>query len=424
MQAALFRKLTDETADAKGARAFFRHLTSLTATKLADGLIDPKLILSWLLNNLGAPGYVIGALVPVREAGALLPQLALSRLIEARRIRKWVWAAGSAIQGGAALGIAICAVLLEGAAAGWAILAFLALLAIARSACSASYKDILARTVPKGARGTVSGLAGTVAAALVLAFALSLSIGVIPRSATAIAAAIAIAGGLWLAAAAVFSTLNEDPAETTEAGFEGLSDMIAPLKEDAELRHYIAARALLIATALAPPFLVLLSGQDQSGAELGNLGLLMLASSLAAICSSYVWGRLSDKSSRQTLSFAAVAASLVFAAAAFIGLSTGGLGPVWMAPLAVFLAQIAYEGVRAGRKTHLTDMDTHGRKSLYTALSNSMIGVLLLAGGAFGLMADLLGPAWVLATFALMSAAGAATAWQLREVQQEDGNSA
>ena len=53
-----------------------------------------------------------------------------------------------------------------------------------------------------------------------------------------------------------------------------------------------------------------------------------------------------------------------------------------------------------------------------------MIGVLLLAGGAFGLMADLLGPAWVLATFALMSAAGAATAWQLREVQQEDGNSA
>jgi membrane-bound ClpP family serine protease len=69
-------------------------------------------------------------------------------------------------------------------------------------------------------------------------------------------------------------------------------------------------------------------------------------------------------------------------------------------------------------------MDTPGRKSLYTALSNSMIGVLLLAGGAFGLMADLLGPAWVLATFALMSAAGAATAWQLREVQQEDGNSA
>ncbi|MEC8574214.1 MAG: MFS transporter, partial [Pseudomonadota bacterium] len=55
------------------------HVAALAATKLADGLIDPKLVLAWLLNAIGAPGFLIGILVPVREAGSLLPQLALAR---------------------------------------------------------------------------------------------------------------------------------------------------------------------------------------------------------------------------------------------------------------------------------------------------------------------------------------------------------
>ena len=55
-------------------RQYLIHLTSLGLTKTADGLIDPKLVLAWLLNALGAPGYLTGLLVPVREAGALLPR--------------------------------------------------------------------------------------------------------------------------------------------------------------------------------------------------------------------------------------------------------------------------------------------------------------------------------------------------------------
>lgn len=54
---------------------FLKHITSLSASKISDGLIDPKLVLSWLLTTLGAPAFIIGLLVPVREAGALLPQL-------------------------------------------------------------------------------------------------------------------------------------------------------------------------------------------------------------------------------------------------------------------------------------------------------------------------------------------------------------
>lgn len=399
-------------------RRFAVHLFSLISTKTADGLIDPKLVLSWLLSTLSAPGFLIGALVPVREAGALLPQLLLARRIEASPLRKMFWASGSIIQGFAALCIAGAAFFLDGAAAGWAIVVSLAVLSVARAACSASYKDVLARTVSKGARGTVSGTAGSVAAIAVLAFAALLGLGVIPRTTTAIAAAIAVAGVLWIGAGLLFARLDETAVDDTSPDGFGLDDLTGILKADAELRVYLATRALLISTALAPPFLVMLSNRE-GAAEAGNLGLFLIASSAATILSSYVWGRVSDRSSRKTLVIAGALAAVCFSIAAVHGFTSGNLGGPILAAMFIFSAQVAYEAARAGRKTHLTDMDTQGQKSLYTALSNSLIGPLLLAGGLFGLLADVTGPQAVLAAFALMAALAVPVGMSLSEVQDD-----
>lgn len=409
---------SDTEADAAEARRFGVHLFSLMMTKVADGLIDPKLVLTWLLNALGAPGYMIGALVPVREAGALLPQLGLARWIQSCRRRKGFWVGGSALQGLAALGIAAAAFLLEGALAGAAILACLALLATARASCSASYKDILARTVEKGARGSLSGAASGVAAAAVLGFAGLLSAGVIPLEPQAIALAIAVAGGLWLAAAALFASLGEpaDDADTSDG--RDLAAMFSPLIEDSELRTYVAVRALLISTALAPPFIVMLSGADEDNG-LGDLGLMIVASSAASILSSYVWGALSDRSSRMTLAIAGGVATLALGGAALVGFLTGGLGGAYLPVAFIFIAQIAYEGVRAGRKVHLTDMDADGQRAIYTALSNTLIGLLLFLGAGFGVIADSFGAETTLAILAALSAVAAPLALRLSEVQQD-----
>ena len=397
-------------------RAYRIHVGSLTLTKIADGLIDPKLVLAWLLNALGAPGYIIGVLVPVREAGSLLPQLLLARRIEAASERKGFWIAGSALQGIAAIGIALAAFTVSGVSAGIVVLVCLAVLAVARSACSASYKDILARTVEKGQRGRVSGLAGTVASIIVFAFALLLSFGIWPREPSAVALAVFLAGLLWLAAAGLFSRLNEPLAEKDETAGRDLTDLLEPLTDDPEFQTYIATRALLVSTALAPPFLVILGGLGEEG--FGNLGVLMIASSLAAIASSYVWGALSDRSSRWTLMVAGASAAATFLVAAvlgFLGLTGGAI----VIPALIFAAQIAYQGARAGRKTHLTDMDADGRTAVYTALSNTLIGVMLLAGGLLGLVSDMFGPGVVLLILSLMSGFGVLTAWRLSEVQAD-----
>lgn len=401
-------------------RRFSIHALSLMLTKTADGLIDPKLVLAWLLGALGAPGVMVGALVPVREAGALLPQLALAGAIQRLSHRKWAWVWGSAVQGLAACGIAVSAFTLEGWAAGATILACLAILAVARSACSASYKDIAARTLEKGTRGTVSGLAGSVASAAVLAFAALIAAGVVPLEPTAIALAIATAGGLWIVAAVFFAGLDEEATGDAEASGFDPTELVRPLVEDSEFRVYIATRGLLIATALAPPFIVLLSGQGaQSG--LGNLGVLMIASAAASITASYVWGRFADRSSRRTLAVSGGLAAVVFAIAAAMGFLTGGAGGPYAAAGFVFAAGIAYEGARAGRKTHLTDMDTGDQKTVYTALSNSVIGVMLLIGGAAGWLSDVAGPEAVLALFSGLAALAVPVALGLSEVQNPEG---
>ena len=120
-----------ESACKEEGNNFLRHVVSLTLSKSSDGLIDPKLVLSWLLTHLGAPAYLIGALVPVREAGALLPQLLTAKKIRELPRRKLAWALGALVQGLSALAIALSALFLSGLQAGLAIVGSLAVLAVA-----------------------------------------------------------------------------------------------------------------------------------------------------------------------------------------------------------------------------------------------------------------------------------------------------
>ena len=400
---------------------FFTHILSLGATKTSDGLIDPKLVLAWLLTQLGTPAVFIGLLVPIREAGSLLPQLFTAAGLRSLPKRKWAWSAGSIIQGLAALSMAVSAVTLSGVAAGAAILTALTILALARSVCSVTYKDVLGKTVAKARRGTATGTATSVSAVFVILFGLALASGQIDRM-TLVTGGLVAAGALWIAAALLFSTLQEE-AGATEGGRNPLKAALnnfTLLGSDKQLRRFILTRGLLISTALAPPFMVALGSAGKDTPTYGGLGLLVVASSGAALLSSYVWGRLADRSSRKVLIFSAAAATLALGATLALN-AAGRLDAVWALPLVIFALMIAYQGVRLGRSTHLVDMATEETRAAYTALSNTLIGLLLLLGGGFSLLAEVAGLDVVIGVLALMSAMAIATAFGLQEVQQASG---
>lgn len=427
---AVYKALTDEEAEDGSKRPgnFLKHVLSLTSTKTGDGLMDPKLVLAWLLTTLGTPAALLGWLVPLREAGSLLPQLFTAGWLRSRPQRKWAWAAGSVVQGVCVAAMAIAAWNLDGARAGWTIVGLLALFAIARSVCSVTYKDVLGRTLPKSTRGAATGAAASIAASLTLLYGALLSVGLLERSVTTIAAALLVAACLWIFAAAVFATLAEAPTSVeargdVESGGELLAVTVSQfrlLRKDPQLVRFIATRGLLIATALAPPYLVALTGR-QGERELGSLGPFVIASALASMGSGYVWGRLSDRSSRLVLAGAAAMACCVLVSAAALVVFRPSVFALEVAPPALlFLLMVAYQGVRLGRSTHLVDMAKDEDRAAYTALSNTVIGLLLMLGGLFGFLAQAAGEAFVLAVFGAMCAAAAGCALGLEEVQTTD----
>lgn len=409
------RDIPEQVCDEQ-PKNFSLHVTSLSLTKTADAFINPKLILSWLLTSLGAPAHFVGLLVPIREAGALLPQLFTAGYIRAMPLRKYAWAIGSMLQGLCAAGIGIAALTLEGNALGWTIITLLALLALSRSVCSVSYKDVLGKTIGKTRRGTATGTAATIAAALTIAYALLITSELIEK-ASLVVFGLFFAALFWLTAGSLFIGLKENPG-ATEGGENLLSlarQNLHVLIEDRELRLYIIARSLLVSTALAPPFMLALNADSISN-NLSGLGWLLLAASTASLLTSYVWGRLADRSSRKVLILAGLIGAVALALTVLADVA-GLLNHAAILPALLFGLMIAYGGVRLGRSVHLVDIADENKRAIYTALSNTIIGVFLLLTSLFSLIANLYGEAVVLSVFAAMSLLSIWPALLLQEAQ-------
>ena len=69
----------------------------------------------------------------------------------------------------ALFGMAATAVLLDGAAAGWATVTMLVVFSLARGLCSVSAKDVLGKTVSKSRRGRLMGWSAAAGGVLTLA---------------------------------------------------------------------------------------------------------------------------------------------------------------------------------------------------------------------------------------------------------------
>ena len=100
-------------------------------------------------------------------------------------------------------------------------------------------------------------------------------------------------------------------------------------------------------------------------------------------------------------------------------LDTAGLALMdspWTYAGLFLLIAVFHSGVRLGRKVYLVDMASQESRSAYVAISNTVIGVAMLAGGAVGVLADLLHGAAVIALLGLVSLVAALYIARLPEV--------
>lgn len=147
------------------------------------------------------------------------------------------------------------------------------------------------------------------------------------------------------------------------------------------------------------------------------LGVFLLASSLASSLSASFWGWAADTSSRRVMIRGAAMSSGVCLLVATVALITGpDIGSVWFYPIAFFALSIAHAGVRLGRKTYLVDMAGGNKRTDYTAVSNTVIGFLLLTTGGLTALVSMVSEVAVILVLGLMGLAGMFSAVRLKEV--------
>ncbi len=399
---------------------FFAIVVANTLSKLGDELANPKTVLAWVMNFVGAPLYLVGLLVPIRESGSLLPQLAIAAYVRRMAVRKWVWVLGSIVQCAAVAGIGVVAWALTGAAAGWAVVGLLVLFSLARGMCSVSHKDVLGKTIPKTRRGRLSGIAGSASGIVALAVGLYfLYRGNDTPDPAFFGMLVVGAGLLWLLAAGAFSLIQEF-AGATEGGGKALAEAfkrLSLLRDDPAFGRFVLVRALMLCSALtAPYYIILATGGGEP--EIATLGLFILANGLAATLSAPIWGRMADTSSRNVMMrgalMAAILGILAFAVDTFIPEISGN---AFLFAGAFFVLGVAHSGVRLGRKTYVVDLADGNRRTDYVAVSNTVIGAALLFSGVIGVLAGTLSPAGVILIFSLFGLAGVALAARLPEAE-------
>lgn len=424
----LYEKLTDEEdarvcedisdeACRETPQNFLLILLSQFLTKLGDAVASPKTVLAWVTSAVGAPAFVLGLLVPLRESGSLIPQLFIGSVIRRLPVRKWVWVLGSLLQAACIAGVGVVALTLTGAAAGAAILALIIVFSLARGFCSVASKDVLGKTVPKRKRGQLTGWSASAAGFVTIGVGLALLGGPLASQPGVLGLLLLGAGALWVAGAGVYSLLREFPGETGGGGNAAAEAFrrISVLREDRPFRRFVMARALLMCSALSAPFYVALA-QEKSGAALSLLGFFVIADGLASLVSAPFWGRAADRSSRQVMIAAALVTATTGALVFLANLAAPGLtATTWFVPCAYLLLCVAHNGVRVGRKTYVVDLASGNRRTDYVAVSNSVIGVLLLVVGSVGALVPVVGHAGVIAILAVLGFAGALMSTTLPE---------
>ncbi|SEA07887.1 hypothetical protein SAMN02910418_00890 [Bowdeniella nasicola] len=386
---------------------------------IADQAAKASTVLPWVIAATGAPGWMTGLLVPIRESGSMLPQAAMQPWVRSRRTRAGIWIAGAIGQAVGVALIAIAAATLSGVLAGSVVLIGLAIQALSRSLNSIASKDIQGRTMPKGLRGRVSGLSTMISGIVAVTVGLAIRVfGGEDLSRPVLALVIGGAALAFVVGAIIFRGVREgegDEVPTERERSSWVSDSWRLFVDDAPFRRFVIVRSLLLVSALAPPFVVALSAQ-RSGSSMSSVATFIIASGVAALLGGRVSGVVSDRSSRKTMIYGAgIASALVV-----IFIASNWIEPLitqwWWGPVIFFLLTLIHTGVRVARKTYVVDMAEGDKRTQYVAVANTAMGVILLITGGISSALTAFGPLAALAFLGGLGVAGVLVGRTLEEV--------
>ena len=409
-------------------RTFRLGVLNGVAFTFAESLIAADLVLTNFVSKLTSSNFLIGLVVPLRDAGWFLPQLFVSSYLQYRDQMLPIYRRMAVIRSAAWVGMALAVLTLRNP--GWLLLVFYVLYSIqslASGVSGLSFMDVVAKTVSSRRRGAFfaarmffGGLLALAASAMVEA---ALGGRIVPSYMGAISLLTFVSWVFASLGLLAFSSIREPRGEIREEPStlgQHVRRAARLPRDNRDFRWFLAGRAVLILGYMAAPFYGLYATREL-GASDQIVGVFLAARTIAFLVSNPIWARVSSQRGNRLVMLISAGLGAAFALFAFVArpaLEASALPQAaWgYAFVPLFALWGAYEsGTGVGGAPLLLDLAPPRDRAIYIGFTNSVLGVVLLSTSLGGVMADLLGFRGVFGFALACYLIGVYVLWRMRE---------
>lgn len=371
---------------------------------ISDTLMDPTLVIAAFISHLTSSPLWLGLVIPLSDGGWYLPQLWVSGYLQSqpRKIVLYRYMAVVRIVIWSALSASVF-LLKDPRLMLTVFVAAFGLLSLGAGFSGLSFLEIVGKTIPPKQRGlffawrlTLGGLAGVGASALVKWLLDETSPVPFPYNFGALFALALLLGASGLIA---FAHTDEPPDRNMRprASFaDQLRRAGEILASDSNFRHFLNLRSAILVAGAATPFFAV-HVQQQMGGGLGMIGVYLAVLKGVNLAATVLFGRYSAEWGHHRLMTITAAAgllmtTLVLALALLaqpVGLS-GAVPSLWLVPVFA-LAGIRDAGIGVSAQSLLLDVAPPSERTIYLGFTNTFLGIVLLATGLSGVVAQRFG---------------------------------
>ena len=371
---------------------------------LAETLMDPTLVMVAFVSALTSSPLLIGLIVPLRNTGWFLPQLYVSTFLQSWPYKKPLYSAMAVIRTLAWGGVAISVALVREPAALLAlVIGLFAVNAFAAGFAGLVFMSVVAKTIPPRRRTgffawrlTTGGILAIGAGFVVRVVLAQDSHLVFPRNFLLLFGAAFVFSVAGLLA---YNRTDEPPDTEVPPGTTLRSQLRKArrvLATDLTYQAFLKMRMALMLAGVATPFFVVWA-RLRFGVPPEWVGIYLATVTAASLVSNPLFGHFSHRASNHKLMAAAALAGLLMVTLVLALAVAGVFQPIsptvaglWLIPVFI-LSGIREAGIGVTASSLLLDLAPSARRPLYVGFTHSVLGLILLATTAGGVVVALSG---------------------------------
>ena len=389
-------------------RNFILGVINGAVFNISEVFMDPEMVFTWFLAQLGASNFLIGLVLPIRQTGWFIPQIFASGYVQRQPRKLPFYKAVGVFRSCTLLGL-VLGVLFIPAESPWLLVIFFACLiaySLGSGLAGLVFMAMLQRVIPPRRRG--SFFAQRMFWGGLLALGASAAVGVLldqPDNVPVIrslhfpfnfALMFGISFVAFVLTLMTWAMIEEPPEDVSPERVHWRVQIkrgAKILRENVPYRTFVMVRLCLMLAQLAMPFYIVYA-KDVLHVPARMAGVYLTARTASSIVSNLLWGRISDRQGNRRL---IRITNCVGLAIPLLSLSIGALGGLmpsllpWLSYIftLVFIASGAYGmGSAIANMNYLLDIAPPQQRALYVGFSNTLFGLAVLASSLGGVIVD------------------------------------